>query len=148
MPSRRAFLTGAASAGLLAGCTETSTLPPPRPDADEVLANELQAAVSALVALIDAVGAGRPRRIRRLAPTRAVHAAHLDLLAPGTTPTPASPFVGADRAAYLAVAAAQDSLGRTLRGGVARAESGPFARVLASMAAGTAQQAVLVRRLA
>ena len=71
---------------------------------------------------------------------------------PDYTPVPvASPgpaFAGDDRAAFLAVARAEDNLGQTLRRAAFTARSGPFARVLAAMAAASAQQAVGIRGLA
>jgi hypothetical protein len=155
VPTRRTVLTAALAVGALAACTpEDSPAPVPEPDPDEAIAAEAVAAQTALLSLVDSVTRDRPRRLRSLAATRTVHLAHLTLLAeavPGAaTPTasPGPPFPGNDRAAYLALARAEDSLGQSLRHGAFRAQSGPFARVLSGMAAASAQQAATIRALA
>lgn len=156
MPTRRAVLT-AALAGALGACTPDST-PAPRPsdtgaDPDEALALEALAAQTAFLALLDAVTRDSARRLRALASTRTVHERHVALLTeavpnpPTTQPSPGPALTGAGRSTYLALARAEDQLGQTLRRAAARAESGPFARVLASMAAAAAQQSFELRRL-
>jgi hypothetical protein len=153
-PSRRTVLTGVVAAGALSACTGNSPVAPPAPDPDELIAAEALAAETALLALLEAVGRTHPKRVRALARTRGVHTAHVQLLteavkgAQTPAPSPGQPFTGGDRVAFLAVARAEDKLGETLRRGAFRAESGPFARVLAGMAAATAQQAATLRRLA
>ena len=155
MPTRRTVLTAALAAGALAACTpEDSPAPEPQPNPDEAIAAEALAAEAALVSLLDSVTRGRPKRLRALAASRTVHVAHVQLLTeavPGATtpvPSPGRAFAGGDRAAYLALARAEDELGQTLRRGAFRAQSGPFARVLSGMAAASAQQAATLRGLA
>jgi len=154
VPTRRTVLTAALAAGALAACTpEDSPAPEPQPNPDEAIAAEALAAQTVLLALLDSVTHGRPRRLRRLAASRAVHLAHIQLLTeavPGsvaTEPSARPPFRGNDRAAYLALARAEDGLGQTLRRGAFRSQSGPFARVLSGMAAASAQQAATMRGL-
>ena len=66
---------------------------------------------------------------------------------PSASPSAAGVHVPADRAkALAAVARAEDELGLEGKRSAFRAESGAFARILASMAAAAAQQAALVRR--
>jgi hypothetical protein len=148
-------LTAAFAAGVLGACTAEEQAPPrvQPADPDETILAEAWAAESAMLALLDAVTSGRPRRARALAGTRAVHVAHVGLLSqaglrvtPPPSPSPAL-FSGDDRAAYQAVARAEDQLGQDLRSAAFGASSGPFARVLASMAAATAQQSATVRRM-
>jgi hypothetical protein len=154
-------LTAGLAAGFLGACTsqeDAPAAPATQTDPDEAVVVDAWVAETAILALLDEVTSGRPRRARALAGTRAVHAAHVGLLsrlhpeaasetAPATTPAPAA-FSGDDRAAYLLVARAEDQLGRTLRQSGLDSASGPLARVLASMAAATAQQSATVRTLA
>jgi hypothetical protein len=101
------------------------------------------------------------RRHRRLAPVlagaRTAHAAHVRLLASAVpahasasaTPVPTSPPVPVGRVAALrAVAHAESALGARHGGEAVAARSGSFARVLASMAAASAQQAALLTTVA
>lgn len=153
-PTRRAVLLGGTAAASLTGCTSTrSPAPAAEPDPDKALVAEMLTAEATLVALVEELGR-RPRRARLLQPTRDVHQAHVKLLTeadPGSAPTvtsspsPSPALRGDDRAAFLAIARAEDSLAETLRQGAFRARSGPFARVLASMAAASAQSAATLR---
>ena len=155
MPTRRLVLTAALATGALTACTSDETVDPaPAEDPDAALATQALAAEAELLAVLDTVTADRPRRLKALAANRAVHEAHVQLLrgaatvAPGTPTTSARPFAGDDRAAYLALARAEDRLGQTLRRAAFSAQSGPFARVLAGMAAASAQQSATLRTLA
>ncbi|MGZ4487907.1 MAG: hypothetical protein ACXVW1_08255 [Nocardioides sp.] len=65
---------------------------------------------------------------------------------PSATPAPTGPRVAADRGRALsALARAEDALTLSAKRAAFAAESGAFARVLASMAAAAAQQAVVLR---
>ncbi|MGZ4495282.1 MAG: hypothetical protein ACXVWU_11325 [Nocardioides sp.] len=65
---------------------------------------------------------------------------------PSATPAPTGPRVPADRGrALTALARAEDALTLSAKRAAFAAESGAFARVLASMAAAAAQQAVVLR---
>lgn len=148
-----------------------TTAEAPATDPDVELATTVVAAERALLDRIDATVRRHPRLGRVLAATREVHDAHVTLLEdavpdesgapeteasdpaspsePGSTPTdePAgtSP-VPRDRARALrAVASAEDDLALTAKQAAFSAESGAFARVLASMAAAAAQQSALLR---
>ncbi|HET7689905.1 MAG TPA: hypothetical protein VFK41_05985 [Nocardioidaceae bacterium] len=155
MPTRRLVLTAALATGALGACTTDATVDPvATPDPDTALAAQVLMAEAELLELLDSLVAGRPRRLEALAANRAVHEAHLQLLreaasaAPVTSTATPAPFTGDDRAAYLTLARAEDRLGQTLRRAAFSAQSGPFARVLAGMAAATAQQSAALRTLA
>jgi hypothetical protein len=93
-----------------------------------------------------------PRLAGPLAGARSAHRAHVDLLrkavpdgAVSTRPPPHTPSVPATPAGALtALAHAEEQLARQGRRHALDARSGPFARVLASMAAAAAQQAARV----
>lgn len=155
--SRRTTVLGAASLPLLAAACEAepgaapaspssattpSTMTPTVPaDPDEQLVTEVRTAVAAAELLALKTGrAHRPLRgpAHRL---RALHRAHQEVfadLAPVPAPTP--PQVPADtpRARARLVETEQD-LAELLAGSALAADSGPLARVLASMAAGVDQ---------
>jgi hypothetical protein len=148
-------LTAALATSALGACTTDVTVAPsPAEDPDAALAAQVLAAENELLRLLDTLTADRPRRVRALAANRAVHEAHLQLLGRATTTTTTAPtetpapFTGDDRAAYLALARAEDRLGQMLRRAAFSAQSGPFARVLAGMAAAAAQQSAALRTLA
>jgi hypothetical protein len=149
-----------------------STAEAPATDPDVELATTVVAAERALLDRIDATVRRHPRLERLLAATREVHDAHVTLLEdavpeesgasePGTdasdaaspsdlaspTDVPSVPaVVPRDRARALrAVAAAEDDLSLTAKQAAFSAESGAFARVLASMAAAAAQQSAVLR---
>ena len=106
-------------------------------------------------ALLDRVRA-TARRHPGLAPqldaAQRSHRAHVDLLT-GAVPPAARPsrpaadrhrVPGGSRAAMSALARAEEQLARRRRGHALQARSGPFARVLASMAAAASQQATFL----
>jgi hypothetical protein len=152
-----------------AGRTPTPTpAPEPRTDPDVALAAQVLAAEQAALDKVKRTIAAHPRLERLLGPVRDGHAAHVDLLAeaapdepdasasgspsPGATPSPAeesgarSGRVPHDAArAVRSLAEAEDELSRANRTSAFTAQSGSFARVLASMAAAAAQQSVVLR---
>jgi hypothetical protein len=166
---RRTALVGAAAAtvAVTGGCTSDdgsrgddratrspsassspSATPPANPDV--ALAARVLAAEQQVLARVTAT----VRRHRRLAPVlagaRTAHAAHVRLLARAVPPqasasataVPTSPEVPAGRVAALqSVARAESALGARHGREAVAARSGAFARVLASMAAASAQQA-------
>jgi hypothetical protein len=142
---------------------------PGRTDPDVALAATVLAAEQSLLHQIDATVAAHPRLDDVLAAARKGHAAHVALLAeavpdqpasgqptPGQpTPGPASgapapsgtspvrvPVPRDARRALGRIVRAEDVLGRENRTRAFAAESGAFARILASMAAAAAQQSV------
>jgi hypothetical protein len=172
--SRRTALGGTVLAavlagGLAAGCTApgrrgSGTRPQGSPaDPDVTL---LSAALDSERRLLDRVSATvrrHPGLSATLAGARAAHRAHVDLLragAPSSSPTAspsasasasgstAPPVPGTPAAALLALAGAEDDQSGSVRKDALAARSGAFARVLASMAAAAAQQAVHLRAAA
>lgn len=140
----------------------------PRTDPDVALAATVLGAEQGLVDRVDATVAAHPRLEVALAGTREIHAAHVALLADaapdGPTPSPTaspstevtgsasppgadpSPRVPRDPArALVALARHEDELSLADRRSAFAAESGAFARVLASMAAAAAQQSAALR---
>jgi hypothetical protein len=165
---RRTALVGvaAAAAAVTGGCTSgggdrkdgaaasprasvspSVSRPPANPDV--VLAARVLTAEQQMLARVTAT----VRRHRRLAPVlagaRSAHAAHVRLLARAVPPhasasaTPASrPSVPVGRVAALrSVARAESALGTRHGREAVAAQSGAFARILASLAAASAQQA-------
>jgi hypothetical protein len=122
---------------------------------DVTLAATVVADEQELLNLIDATLARHPRLERVLADARAAHAAHVTLLedaapdsaTPSSAPTaPGRVRVPGDPArAVRAIARRADELALVDKRSAFAAESGAFARVLASMAASAAQQAVVLR---
>jgi hypothetical protein len=116
--------------------------PPPPEDADLVAA-----VVAELVragAVLEAATLSVPGLTPLLAPVAAAHAAHLDLLAGAVTdadvPAFEPPAITAGRARALAVVRRSERrLQRAVRQACLSAASGDLARVLASVAASTAQ---------
>lgn len=144
-------------AGALGACTpaDEPSVPPADPGLDVRLAEECLAAELAMLVLLESMQTGAARRLRVLAGMREVHQAHVRLLteavpttSPSSSASPSSPapFDGNERAADLALAQAEEGLARTLRAAALRAESGPFARVLAGMSASAAQWSAYTRR--
>lgn len=166
--SRRTAIGGVAAvtAAVAAGCTGEDSGPgttaaprrsgPPSPDvalAAAVLVDE-----QAMLDRVLATARRYPRLAGTLAEARTAHRAHVALLtravpeddrpgSPSASPSvPAAPrrrpVVPADPGAALAVlATAESRLTAVDQRSALAAESGPFARVLASMAAAAAQQA-------
>jgi hypothetical protein len=163
--SRRAALVaavGAAAAGT--ACTPDPADPDTgrrsreraaEPLPDVTLAATVVADEQELLELIDAALARHPRLERVLAVARAAHAAHVTLLEdaapPSAVPSPAPTAPGRVRVpgdparAVRAIARREDELALVDKRSAFAAESGAFARVLASMAASAAQQAVVLR---
>jgi hypothetical protein len=112
-----------------------------------VLADE-----QALLARVDAVLARHPRLRRLLSGTRAGHEAHVGLLsdaAPdgGVSPSPTTAptkVPGDARRAVRQLARLEDELSLADKRSAFDAQSGGFARVLASMAASAAQQSAML----
>jgi hypothetical protein len=145
-----------------------SAEPEPSTDPDVALAATVLAAEQAVLDRVDATLARHPSLERLLTTTRAVHDAHVELLAdaapdsPAASPT-ASPTGSptespteeavADRVrvprdparAMRALARHEDDLSLAAKRSAFAAESGAFARVLASMAAAAAQQSAVLR---
>jgi hypothetical protein len=145
----------------------------PQVDPDVLLAATVLADEQRLLELVDATLARFPRLTDVLTPTRDAHAAHVALLeeaapdeplpsaspteapsTPSTTSTPGSEADGETqvprdrRRALREVARSEDDLALVDKRSAFAAESGAFARVLASMAASAAQQATLIRQAA
>lgn len=152
-PIGRRTVLGVGAATALAGCTGgTLSLPDPAPDPDRTVVVAALAACRETLALIDAVADGRPARRRALAATEDVHRQHVALLERavpelGDTARAVPRIPRDDAAAYALVARQEDRLARGLRRACLQAESGAFARVLAGMAAASAQQAAGLRSL-
>lgn len=96
--------------------------------------------------VIEAATLSLPTLTPRLQPAAAAHAAHLDVLvgavADADVPAPAPPEVAPDEGrALAAVQRSEQRLLREVREGCVGASSGDLARVLASVAASTAQHA-------
>lgn len=141
----------------------------PKADPDVALAATVLAAEQVLVDRVDATLDAHPRLARLLEGTRATHAAHVDLLADAApespvpsastsasadgevpadgTPAPEpAPRVPRDAAQALrALARHEDELSLEDKRSAFAAQSGSFARVLASMAASAAQQSAVLR---
>ena len=118
----------------------TDSEPPPPEDSELVTA-----VVVALVrarSVVEAATLSVPGLTPVLEPVATAHAAHLEVLAGAgpDAPTPAPPRVPADRArALAAVRRSEQRLLREVRARCVAAASGDLARVLASVAASTAQ---------
>ncbi len=131
----------------------------PRVDPDVALAATVLAEEQALLDRVVATVARHPELEATLSLARSAHQAHVDLLkdavphdaripraspsaSPSVAPSPSTPAVPARTTVALrAVAVAEDRLALVGRRSSFAAESGAFARVLASMAAAAAQQA-------
>lgn len=143
--------------GAGAGAAEPSGTPV-GPDPDVALAETVRAAEADLLDRIDAVVTAYPGLRGALEPTRAAHEAHVALLAeasPSRSPSPSpstttAPYraAGSRTEALTALARREARLALLDKQSAFTAESGAFARVLASMAAAAAQQAVRLRDLA
>lgn len=138
----------------------------PQVDPDVLLAATVLADEQRVLDLVDATLARFPGLADVLAAARDAHAAHVELLeeaapdeplpspspSPSGTATPgadAEPRVPRDRRkALVRLARHEDDLALVDKRSAFAAESGAFARVLASMAASAAQQATLIRQVA
>lgn len=133
-------------------------------DPDVPLATAVVAAERALLDLVAASTRRHPRLERVLAGARAVHEAHVALFedaVPRGEPTPSSDPTAAESIATTvpgpgevprdrlralrSVASAEDALALTAKQAAFAAQSGAFARVLASIAAAAAQQSAVLR---
>lgn len=123
--------------------TDGAPASPPPPEDAELVA----AVVAGLVragAVLEAAMLAVPGLTTLLAPVAAAHDAHLDLLAGAVAdadvPAPEPPAIAAGRArALAAVQRSERRLQRQVRQACLTAASGDLARVLASVAASTAQ---------
>lgn len=150
--SRRTTLGSALAAPLvLTACdidppargSRSSSATPPPPEDSELVAGVVAALVRAQTVL-DAAATSAPTLAARLAPLRAAHAEHLDVLAGAVPeaelPTGGPASVPPQAARALAVVRrSEQRLLREVREGCLAAASGDLARVLASVAASTAQ---------
>jgi hypothetical protein len=171
--SRRGALAGASAAlgaGLLAGCAGRDAAAGPSPtasptptqtpgataDPDVRLAAQALAAEERQVALVDTVAGRFPALAGRLRGTRVVHERHVAVLtdaspdpaaSPTARPAPASrpvPVPGSPAAALRVVVDAEQVLTGRHRDWAVAAASGRLARMLAGMAAASAQQAAVL----
>jgi hypothetical protein len=146
-----ALVATLAGAGLVTGCTPdrpagppvAGAPPEPEPDADVVLLGTVLAALDATAALVVATVERHPRTDPVLRPLVDVHAAHravLDEAAEVEQDDATAPVVPARPGAALdRVRRAETRLTGTLREATANAQSGDFARALASMTASLTQ---------
>ena len=163
--TRRTALAGALTAGVVAsGCTSLSdpadrTAPAPvsGPAPDVELAAQVLAREQEMLARVRRTARRHAPLRDQLAAVMTIHVRHVDLLSeavpdPGNAPTPSTatpaptpPAVPADPARALRrLARQEDTLSLQNRQSAFAARSGGFARLLASMAAASAQQAVLL----
>lgn len=151
LASRRLVLFGSAATGAViatSGCEVRSPLDarptesaaPAPVDPDLALRDAAQLAIVTQLDLVTSTLAARPRLSARLQPLADLHSAHADAL-PGaparesakeSTPVPAGTWGDIVRG--------ERALSRQLAGMAQRAESGGFARLLASMAAAIDQR--------
>ena len=122
---------------------EPATAPPPE---DSALVASVVAELLAARSVIEAATLSVPDLTPRLTPLAEAHAQHLDVLlgaVPDAEATPSAPptVSPAPGPALTAVRRSEQRLLRTVRRGCADAASGDLARVLASVAASTAQHA-------
>ncbi|WP_299924172.1 hypothetical protein [uncultured Nocardioides sp.] len=124
-----------------AGGTAAPTPPPPE---DSELVAAVVAALVRARSVVEAATLSVPDLTPLLEPVATAHAAHLEVLAGAVAdtdvPAPAPPTIAGDRARALGVVRrSEQRLLREVRRGCVGAASGDLARVLASMAASTAQ---------
>ncbi len=155
---RRALgsVIGVGLAGVgLAGCapsTRRSASPGGEEPTDASLLEEAVALTLASRALVTATGEQHPGLAGALDPLSAMHAAHLAVLArsladdPGPDPGSAPPVPARAPAAIRRVHRGEEEGRARLATLAARAHSGEFARLLASMAAATGQQLATLPR--
>jgi len=151
--SRRGLLLGSAALLAVAGCSSDDDARDSAPSGTPELAPDVAVATTALErirgtrAALDATSARFPALRRELAEVTAMHAAHEESLVDAVperarpdSPPASYAVPPRRRAAVRALAAAEGELHTTLDALALRAESGDFARLLASMGAGIAQQ--------
>jgi hypothetical protein len=156
--TRRTAVSAAGSAlvapTVLAGCDidppsagpdrTAATAPPPE---DSALVAAVVAELVRARSVIEAATLALPALTPRLQPTADAHAAHLDVLVGAVpdadVPAPAPPTIApAEDRALAAVHRSEQRLLREVRQACVAAASGDLARVLASIAASTAQHSV------
>lgn len=120
-----------------------ATAPPPE---DSALVAAVVVELVRARSVIEAATLSLPTLTPRLQPTADAHAAHLDVLVGAVpdsdVPTPAPPTLApVEDRALTAVRRSEQRLLREVRQGCVAAASGDLARVLASIAASTAQHA-------
>ena len=157
--SRRTTLGSALAAPLvLAACDidpparddGSSSATPPPPEDSELVAGVVAALLRAQ-SVLDAATTAAPALDARLAPVREAHAEHLDVLV-GAVPEAELPTGGPasvpspSARALAAVRRSEQRLLREVREGCLAAASGDLARVLASIAASTAQHGASLSR--
>jgi hypothetical protein len=161
---RRAFLLLGAGAGaaLLTGCTLNNPFSSARTPAAEAvrdLSPDAAAAVATVTRIrgvqadLEAITAALPRVGHRLSGLTALHEAHLRVLEAavphgidtGPTASP-GPLPTAAKAAVVHVRAAEHTLHDQVLAAAEAARSGPFARLLGTVAAGISQQLVELDR--
>ena len=113
-----------------------TTDPAPAPtDPDLALRDAAQAALVAQLDLIASTMAARPRLEARLTPLKTMHVAHFTALPGGPGQRSSTP----PAATWDSILDSERALQRRLAGLAQRAESGGFARLLASMSAAIGQ---------
>lgn len=144
--SRRTALLAGGGLSLVTGasaCEVRSPLDPeptrdaePAPvDPDLALRDSALLAIATQLALVTSTMSARPRLAARLGVLKAVHDAHVAALPGAVAPTAG----GVPAGTWASVLAGEGALQHQLASLAQRAESGGFARLLASMSAGVAQ---------
>jgi hypothetical protein len=164
--SRRALLGASAAAAVaLSGCDDVpleqtrpgalttpqaTAVPDPGPDPDRDLLRAALLLEATQVARVERVLQLRldPPARRRLAAAGAVHRAHVDLLRGDDAPPEVEPPSSVPRRLLGRLPGAEIAIAEQHAAAALAAESGPFARVLASMAAAARQQATALEDLA
>lgn len=149
--SRRSVLLSAPLLGLaVSACELRSPLEEPPTsvpaviDPDLTLRDSARAAITAQIQLLAAVATTQPVHAGRTATLIVMHRAHLEALPgdEGAEPPTGTPTAAAEHppATWAQAVAGERRLQKTLGDAAQSAESGPFARLLASMAAATGQR--------
>lgn len=153
LPRRTAVGAALATPVLLAACDidppardgDAAPAAPAPPEDSELVATVVSELVLAR-SVVEAATLSVPDLTPRLEHVSAAHAAHLDVLLgavpdAGSSPSAPPTVAPAAAAALAAVRRSEQRLLRAVRRGCAEAASGDLARVLASIAASTAQHA-------
>jgi hypothetical protein len=147
-----AALTGALSASLT-GCEwgppDQVDAPDAKQDSDDKLARDAAAQIAGALQLVEAAPKSYPSLTATVAPLIAAHRAHLLVLDPKGTMSPADSGPAELKSGTAATAlgeirAVELGLQRSLASVAQSATSGQLARTLASMAAAVAQQLVIL----